>query len=281
MTITAKVIADSVHYYGGRPRRVTTFECRLNRTILAELNTHKLLSRNTSSSRAIPIAKMIADVENDPALFVFWGKNQPGMQAAVEMSAEEIEISSAEWLAARDSAVAHARRLLELGLHKQNVNRLLEPWLHVTALVSATDWANFYALRDHKDAQPEFQALARAMRAAHRASTPVDRTTLTGVDAWHLPLVTDDERHEFGEEMALKVSTGRVARVSYLTHDGRRDPEADVELHDRLMKSGHWSPFEHVARPTSVERCGNYAYWQQYRKTIAAEHPYQPGQVEP
>lgn len=281
MTITAKVIADSVHIYGGKPRRLTTFELRYPRFIHAEIMTHRMLSKNSSSSRAIPVQKMIDDVERDPAMFVFWGKNQPGMQAAVEMAPEEIEAAKAEWLAARDSAVAHARRLLELGLHKQNVNRLLEPWLHVTALVSATDWANFYALRDHKDAQPEFQALARAMRAAHRASTPVDRTERLGINAWHLPLVTDAEREELDEQTALKVCIGRCARVSYLTHDGRRDPAADIDLHDRLMRSGHWSPFEHAARPTHVPRSGNLSWWQQYRKTIAAEHPYQLGQVEP
>ena len=281
MTITAKVIADSVHYYGGRARRLTSFVLRYPRFIHSELLTHRMLSKNSSSSRAIPVQKMIDDVMRDPAMFVFWGKNQPGMQAAVEMAAEEVEAARAEWLAARDNAVAHAKRLLALGLHKQCSNRLLEPWMHITVLLSGTDFANLYALRCHPDAQPEFQALARSMRDAQRASTPVDRTRLSGVDAWHLPLVADDERHEFDEETALKVCTGRAARVSYLTHDGKRDPAADVELHDRLAKSGHWSPFEHAARPNTVARNSNFSYWHQYRKDLAAEHPYQPGQVEP
>lgn len=281
MTISARILADSVHYLGEKPSRLTTFELRYPRMIHAEIMTHRMLSRNASSSRAIPIEKMIADVLTDPAMFVFWGRNQKGMQAAEEMSPDEVEVAKVAWLEARDRAVEQAQKLLKLGLHKQNVNRLLEPWMHITIICTATDWANFYFLRRSPMAQPEFKALADAMWREHQVSMPVDRTNLDGISAWHLPFVGDEERVELGED-ALKVCAGRCARVSYLTHNGKRDPAADIELHDRLATSGHWSPFEHPAKPLLWgERLGNFVGWLQYRKTLTGEHPYEPGQVEP
>lgn len=279
MTITAKILADSVHHHGERPSRITTFELRYPRFVHAEFMTHRLFSRNSASSRAIPIEKMIRDVQEDPATFVFWGRNQKGMQATEEMSPDEVERARVEWLRARDAAVEYAKRLSHAGLHKQNVNRLLEPWMHITVIATATDFANFYALRCHPAAQPEMRAVAEAMRAAHADSVPVDRTDVSYIDAWHLPLVHDKERWELGTD-AIKVSVGRCARVSYLTHDGKRDPVADIELHDKLCGNGHWSPSEHAAlvqhKPAPS---GNFFGWEQYRKTLPDEHPYQRGQI--
>jgi thymidylate synthase ThyX len=281
MTISARVIADSIHHHGPRPSRLTTFELRYPRFIHAEFMTHRMFSRNSASSRAIPIEKMIRDVLDDPAVFVFWGRNQKGMQAIDEMTTGETARARDEWLSARDAAVHHARLLLQMGLHKQNVNRLLEPWMHITVIASATDFANFYNLRCHSAAQPEMRVLAEMMRDAHTDSVPVDRTHLQDAEEWHLPLVTDSERVELGAD-AIKVSVGRCARVSYLTHDGVRDPAADIELHDRLCASGHWSPTEHVARISELTyHSGNFYGWMQYRKTRTNEHPYQPGQVLP
>ena len=290
MGITATIVADSVHRRGPGPRRLTTFQLRFPRFVLPELATHRMFSKNSASSRAIPIEKMVEDVLRDPAMFVFWGKNQKGMQAATEMSADEIEGARADWLESRDSAVEQARKLLKRGLHKQNVNRLLEPFMHIIVLCTATDWANFYCLRRDAMAQPEMQALANAMWDAHSASTPVDRTNLRGVNEWHLPLVGDEERFEFGDAAVL-ISTGRCARVSYLRHDGVRDWQADIELANRLSASGHWSPFEHAAKPyvpswwrrmLKLGDCsGNFSGWQQARKDWANEHPYTPGQVTP
>lgn len=279
MTISAKILADSVHHHGDRPCRLTTFELRYPRFVHAEFMTHRMFSRNSASSRAIPIEKMVRDVLDDPALFVYWGRNQKGMQAAEEMLPAEATFARAEWLRARDAAVEHARHLSHMGLHKQNVNRLLEPWMHITVIASATDFANFYNLRCHPAAQPEMRTVAEAMRDAHAASTPIDRTGLNGIDAWHLPLVNDCERLDLGDD-SIKVSVGRCARVSYLTHDGKRDPAADIELHDRLCSNGHWSPSEHAARvATSPAVSGNFYGWTQYRKTLPDEHPYHRGQV--
>lgn len=290
MTITAKILADSVHRRVGRTRRLTTFELRYPRFIHAEMLTPRLFSRNSASSRAIPIERVIRDVLEDPADFVFWGKNQPGMQAAVELGPAAIAECRAAWLDARTNAVFTARQMLAQGAHKQNVNRLLEPWSHITVVLSATDFANFYHLRRDAAAQPEMRALANAMFDAHHLSVPVDRTNLQGIDEWHLPFVTDEERREWSFNVIM-IAVGRAARVSYLTHNGKRDPAADIELAQRLERSGHWSPFEHVARPYApswlrrmfgrTDQCGNFAGWQQQRKMMRDEHPYTEGQIFP
>lgn len=280
--ITARILADSTNRSGSGSARITTFELRYPRFIHAEFMTHRLFSRNAASSRAIPIERMIADVLEDPAMPVFWGSNRPGMQAGAELGADDIADVMCDWLTARNDAIATARAMSARGLHKQIVNRILEPWAHITVICTATDFANFYHLRRDPQAQPEIQALANAMWAAHQESVPVERRACGPHTVWHLPLVTDEEREEMPLHDAVKVCVGRCARVSYLTHDGRRDPAADIELHDRLARSGHWSPFEHAARAQPLaERSGNFYGWDQHRKTFTTEHPYEPGQVAP
>jgi thymidylate synthase ThyX len=290
MTISAKVLADSVHHLGSRPQRIITVEARMPRAVLPQLSTHRMFSKSTASSRAVPFERMVADVLRDTAVPSFWGANQAGMVATEEMSEEDRRAALTEWLDARDTAIAHARRLAKLGLHKQSVNRLIEPFAHTTVLITATDWANFFQLRMHHAAQPELQALAAAIFEAQAASTPVDRTRLKGIDRWHLPMVDDDERHKL-MGAALKVCVARTARVSYANHHGVRDFGSDVALHDRLTQDGHYSPFEHAALPFRQpfwkrwaghsDRVANLAGWKAYRKTLPSEHPYYAGQVTP
>jgi len=281
VTITARILADSARL-ASPTARITTFELRYPRMVHSELMTHRMLSRNAASSRAIPIERMIADVLEDPALPVHWGSNKPGMQAGAELEGDSLSAVQRRWLQARDNAVCTAREMSAWGLHKQIVNRILEPWAHITVICTATDWANFYHLRRDPMAQPEIHALADAMWTAQQESRPTHRSHRDGVGAWHLPLVTDDERRNLDLTDSIKISTGRCARVSYLTHEGKRDPAADIALHDRLATSGHWSPFEHAARvQETATRSGNFYGWDQYRKTFAAEHPYNPGQVTP
>lgn len=281
MTITARILADSARL-DSLAARITTFELRYPRFVHSELMTHRMLSRNAASSRAIPIERKIADVLEDPAMPVHWGSNKPGMQAGAELDSFKAWGARTAWLDARDNAVNTAREMSAWGLHKQIVNRVLEPWAHITVICTATDWANFYHLRRDPMAQPEIHALADAMWAAQQESRPIHRSHRDGVWAWHLPLVTDDERRNLDLTDSIKISTGRCARVSYLTHEGKRDPAADIALHDRLATSGHWSPFEHAARvQETATRSGNFYGWDQYRKTFAAEHPYNPGQVTP
>ena len=275
MTINVKVVADSVSTINGK--RLTTFQVRYGRPIHAEVMTHRVFSRNASSSRAIPVEKIIQDVLDDPYIPVYWGKNRPGMQATEEMSPEEAERARALWLEARDSAVAQARRLLDVGLHKQEVNRILEPFSHISVIISSTEWGNFYHLRRARDAHPAIQRLADAMYDAHRRSVPVQMP----MDAWHLPYVTEEERKTYGPEVLKHLSVARCARVSYNNHDGTTpNIQKDLELHDRLYTALHMSAFEHQATPllNCCSRGGNFMGWRQYRSEIFNENrPVYPG----
>jgi thymidylate synthase ThyX len=266
MTCSAKIVKDSVSWLGVR---LTTLEIVFPRCILAEINTHRMFSRNSASSRAIPVEKMLKRVRENPYVPSHWGQNQKGMVAEVEVDAYSQERAKNEWLAACSLALSQAERLMKLGIHKQVTNRLLEPFMWHTCIVSATEWSNFFHLRCNPQAHPEIQKVACAMRDAIEASVPA----LKASGEWHLPFVDDEEVTEYGIEIAKKVSVGRCARVSYLTHDGKRDINEDVALHDRLLTSGHMSPMEHPATPNSVGTMyvGPFRGWTQYRKFIPRE----------
>jgi thymidylate synthase ThyX len=260
-------------------------EVTFPRIVLAEFNTHRMFSRNSASSRAIPVEKILKKIEEDPFIPVYWGKNQKGMQANVELSDSEKMVAEHTWLRARDKAIKQAKVLLDLGVHKQITNRLLEPWLWHTVIVSATDWENFFALRLHPDAQPEIRKGAFIMKDAYDASG----ANLAIQEGWHLPLVPDLAQlleDKFTIEQIQLISVGRCARVSYLTHNGTREPQADIDLALKLQSAGHMSPFEHVARPMtlmeearyqmtlggkSVSHSGNFRGWIQLRKQLPNE----------
>jgi hypothetical protein len=242
-----------------------------------------MFSRNSASSRAIPIDKMLEKIETDPVIPVWWGKNQKGMQAQEALSPEEETEARAIWLLARSQAVGFAKTLRDQGVHKQLVNRVVEPWMWITVLVTATEFDNFFHLRCHPDAQPEIRHIAEMAKKLFDESQP------HRIEAgwWHLPLVTDQDQLTmagYAVEDLVKICVGRCARVSYLTHEGKRDPAADIGLHDRLAESGHLSPFEHPA--TALENptawSGNFQGWKQYRKTIAFEQDYlgRPKEIE-
>ncbi|HVA38378.1 MAG TPA: FAD-dependent thymidylate synthase [Candidatus Dormibacteraeota bacterium] len=263
MGFSARVLLDSVSPLGVR---LTTMEVVFPRFVLAEFNTHRVFSRNSASSRAIPTAKLIERVLNDPVIPVEWGRNQPGMSASEVLSAAEESEALRRWLAARDAAVEHARRLAELKVHKQVLNRILEPFLWHTVIVSATEWENFFELRCAPNAQPEIREAALRMREALRSSAP----RALGAGEWHLPLVLDDERSLEAEQLK-RVSAARCARVSYLTHDGGRDLQKDLALYERLASDRHLSPFEHVATPADDTAFhANFRGWVQMRREIEA-----------
>jgi thymidylate synthase ThyX len=271
MAFSARILLDSRAPSGAR---LSTFEVRYPRFIHSEMMTHRVFSRNAASSRAIPIKKMIASIREEPALPIHWGRNQTGMSAREEIPAGVAALAKAEWHAALADALQHAERLAEkdIDLHKQLVNRLLEPFAWITVIITATDWANFFTQRAHEDAQPEIKHIAEMMLAAYRASTPVP----IAMSGWHLPLVQDDER-ALPAELLCKISVARCARVSYLTHDGKRDRDKDLELYERLVgggANGHWSPFEHVATPAAdaAARSANFTGWEQFRKRFPQEH---------
>lgn len=294
MAYGCRVLRDSV---SPDNVRLITLEVTYPRLIHSEVMTHRVFSRNSASSRAIPVEKMLKRVQEDPFVPIHWGKNQKGMSAEVELTKEEQREAELEWLLARDHAVTRAQVLLNIGVHKQVTNRLLEPFLWHTVIVTSTEWPNWDGLRVNKAAQPEIERIARLMLAARQASSP----SPVNYGDWHLPLVEPAEAFDlqvvFGMTVqdVVKVSVGRCARVSYLTHDGKRDPRADVELAERLKASGHMSPWEHVARPMTREDaegylrvpgvvgidpldidlrqvpCGNFHGWVQARKLIPNE----------
>lgn len=274
---SAKIILRSISHRGVS---LTTWELTYPRFVHAELMTHRMFSRNSASSRAIPNEKLRARIAEDPVLPIYWGANQKGMQAKEEISEELKETAKAKWIAASQKMLRISEELSELGVHKQLANRLIEPWMWITVIVTATDFANWYHLRDSEFAQPEIRHLAVLMKWTD-ANYNESKTLTLHPGEWHTPYVEPSElklkvpisNNEYWEAYK-KVSTGRCARVSYLTHDGKRDPQEDINLHDKLATSGHWSPFEHVATPldNSEEYCGNFRGWKQYRKEFPNEY---------
>jgi thymidylate synthase ThyX len=230
--------------------------------------THRVFSRNSSSSRAIPIQKNLEQVLKDPVIPIFWGKNQKGMQAEFEISAQSREQAVDAWLKARDLAVQQAQILIDLKVHKQTVNRILEPWTWITVIITATEWDNFYNLRNNSMAQPEIQHIAKMMTHLSESSVP----TLLDEGQWHLPFISSEDRMALSGDDLIKVCVGRCARVSYLTHDGRRDYQADIDLYNTLLSDGHMSPMEHAAMSESSSSFfGNFRGWKQHRKFIPNE----------
>lgn len=266
MTCEVKIIEDTVGY----GVRLTTYQLRYPRFIHSELMTHRVFSRNASSSRAIPTAKLLEMVKVDPAMPVYWGKNQSGMQAREELN-EETKLKAVEvWLETRDLVVEQTKKMIDLGVHKQIANRMLEPWHYIHVVLTATEFDNFFDLRCHEDAQPEIKELAEAMQKAYN-KMEVTKTCEQGW--WHLPYVTAEERETLPLEQLLKISTARCARVSYMNHDGTAtDPAKDAKLHDMLVvaKPPHMSPAEHQAvfMHSNDRFFGNLRSWKQYRKFL-------------
>lgn len=244
--------------------------------------THRTFARNASSSRAIPVRTMLKRIEEDPAEPWHLGLQEPGMQARAEVSEPTARKSVyGLWRHAMRVALRSAQEMVELcGLHKQIANRITEPWQHMDVVLTATDFANFFALRCHPDAEPHFRVLAwRMADAYYTGSTPV----LRRMGDWHLPYITAEERTSLPLETLKACSAARCARVSYRLHDGTATSvEKDLELHQRLLAGlvtgtgdpGHMSPLEHQATPLtdSNERSGPFKGWMQYRKEVVGEN---------
>jgi thymidylate synthase ThyX len=240
--------------------RITTFELEYPRFIHSELMTHRVFSRNAASSRAIPIERMHELVRQNPAEPVFWGANQTGMQAQLELTEPQLAAAKWDWRLARESALQHSTNLAQTGLHKQIANRVTEPFQMMKSVVTATEWANWYQLRNHEAAQPEIRELASLMYEAHQASVP--ETLRTG--EWHVPYVgrqfsITGVRYFIGTEeltpaQAQRVSASCCAQVSYRRLD---DSLAKAEaIFSKLIESepAHLSPVEHQATPMKQTR---------------------------
>lgn len=283
MTISAKIIADSISPDG---IRLTTFELEYPRFILAEVNTHRMLSKNSASSRAIPVERANEMIKNDPAMPVHWGKAQPGMSADNELEGTDLKIVKAVWLTARDSALDYSKQLAAQGLAKQLTNRITEPWSTMKSVVTGTEWGNILWLRDHDAAQPEFHFLANLIQEAFDSNKP----TQLYVGEWHLPYV-DNMMLDMPLEDRIKISASCCAQVSYRRNDD--SIQKAIAVYDRLvgMDRMHASPFEHQGTPipkipgftiwpngvTHLDRVGqhwsgNFKGWIQLRKTLNNEN---------
>jgi len=283
---SAKVIEDSIAENGCR---LTTVECTFPRIVLAEWNTHRVFSRNTASSRAIPVKKLIKAIKENPFIPERFPKNQAGMQNSVWLTGYKEKFAKKAWLTARTLALWSATLLDKIGVHKQIGNRLLEPFMWVTSVTSSTEWNNFFSLRvnvgladacgtwdEYKElndiepfpAQIEIQHVTFLLRKAYTSSVP----KLVRMGEWHLPYVKQEERDKYGEE-ARDISTGRSGKVSYLTHGENDTPEKDIALsRDKMIGNRHFSPPEHPATPLeTADFCGNFRGWKQYRKFIEGE----------
>lgn len=257
---SAKVIRDSISPAG---HRLTTMVVTFHRFVLAEFNTHRMFSRSSASSRAIPIWKTLAKVQGHPAWPLEWACEMPGMQggkeltgyslSAAQMLFEDIAkftIGEIEvYLGALEHEFPDEEERKANTLHKSLLNRLLEPFLWHTVIVTSTEWNNYFRQRASTLAQPEIRTVAEMMLAEFDASTP----SLIGLDDWHLPFITDDELLTEDPAKLRAMSTARCARVSHLNHDGTYSEAADLKLFERLCDPGdgppHAAPLEHVATP--------------------------------
>lgn len=297
MTVTAKIILDSISPEG---IRLPTLHCRYPRLIHSELMTHRVLSRNGRSSRAVPVATLLKEEPYIPHFL----KNKPGMQATEEMSPADLEAAQLLWEGLALHTQNVVKSLHDLGVHKQWANRPLEWFGYIDVLISSTDWNNFFALRDEGGAQPEIEQLAIAIKKALAESTP--RQLKPG--QWHMPYVKEDDRLTIADyiyhndindidgkgdlpledmitEILKKVSTARCARLSYAPFDGNGNVDKELERFEKLMVSRpvHASPAEHIATPDEwldfgggevppdwsfPSQHGNFCGWRQFRKMI-------------
>lgn len=299
MKIYAEIVADSISEQGVR---LTTVECRYPRFILPEVNTHRVFSRNGASSRAIPYTKMVKAVLDDPARPMRWLQNQPGMTAAGEFNSDTSAKCDEIWERAMLSAMQFAGELAEIGVAKQYVNRLIEPFMMTRTLITSSKWANFFKLRDHATAMPEFATLAVQIREAMDASVPISRSAYhDDVARWHLPFISEVERYGAdlltkvkvipqsvidgfkavpfempGELPLLIMSAARCARVSVCLFDGTEPSfESDLNTFTKLWSDPlHASPMEHQGLPLTPiysDRAGNFHGWAQFRKFLPNE----------
>lgn len=297
---SAKVIADSIGSHGVR---ATTIEATYPRFIHSEVLTHRDRARNSASSRAIPwkvkakdlktlqeidvikgvpiapsgpkyhyVPKcMYSMIQRGPVIPLSFDAEQRGMQSGDAVPDQERcrEI----WLDARNKALAAADSLASMGVHKSLVNRIVEPWMWITVVMTATTWKNFFRLRIHRSAEKHFNRIATMIRDAIDSSEP----RLLKVGEWHLPYIDSIDK-DLNIDLLKQISAGRCARVSYLTHDGKRDPMADIKLFEKLINSGdgvmHASPLEHQLEclEDGQARCGCFKGWKSFRSEFADEY---------
>lgn len=265
---TAKCL---VHY-----ENLWTFELTYPRYIHSEFMTHRVFSRNASSSRAIPVKRMIEQVRENTVIPPKVFMNQKGMVGETEADPVTTTAFHVLWEEAAENACKTAEMMERLGIHKQHVNRILEPFQFIKVIVTATDWNNFFVLRLAPDAQPEIRELASAIYDEMNRYHNKDVGVLE-LDKEHivvsLPYITDEDIKEIGKEeyhLLMKISAARCARVSYNNHDGSKpDIEKDLKLYGHLYDSKHMSPMEHACiRDEDHRKNANLTGWKSLRYLI-------------
>ena len=231
--IKTEMILDSIY---PTTCRASTLLVTMPTYVLAEFNKHRVFESNTSSSRAIPTAKLLEQVWNDPVVPIHWGLNQAGMEAKEEEA--DVEVAERVWYELLQQVTDCVEELAKLNIHKQVTNRPLAPFMWSTVIVTATEWDNFFHQRLAKDADPMMQAVAKEMFEALAFSIPVERKV-------HLPFVSDRELAKYTQEECTHMSVARCARVSYKRHTDDFTLEQDMALSERCKNSGHWTPLGH------------------------------------
>ena len=268
---SATVVCDSVSAVTGS--RLTTFRLVFPRFILPQVNTHRVFSRNTASSRAVPVWRNVKDVIFHPYTPSVWGLNKPGMVAGESSGPVKSFFCDLLWHMARIVAVAVACMLILLRIHKQYVNRVLEPWMWSACILSSTEFDNWFSLRLASDAQPEIQMLAIKMTRAMEASTP----SVKYPGEWHTPFVYDEDLHIDQSSLNL-ISAVRCARVTFNRAGVCKSRQSELGRAEEMLRSRHFSPFEHVAyvpledtEEEELER--NYRGWHQLRAVLDGDVP--------
>lgn len=250
-------------------KRIATFTLKIPKFIWGHIISHRTLSRNSASSRAIPAKHIRKEVLHNPFIPIYFGENKAGMQSGKPLNGTRLWFAKKIWLWSRYVPVFLHFLGEKIGMHKEVVNRILEPWLIVDIIVTATEWKNFISLRTNMVVQPEMRYVAEQINALLNEKTPA----ILSAGEWHLPFILENEKR-LDLETKKKICSARCARVSYsLFNSNISDVESDLKLCEKLSLSGHWSPFEHVAQAmVSLERSGNFVGWKQYRKEFEEEN---------
>lgn len=282
----AIILNDALNIANGR--RITTFLLpRFPKILVQEPGTHRQISsaglpeplvtelnvfdrsisRNSASSRAIPVEKVIDLVRKDPYI-PSWTRNQKGMVGSHDLDRLDQEKATHLWLTLMDQSCQTAQALSELGAAKQDTNRVLDPYMRIPILMTATEWDHFWDLRCSPDVQPDFREIALAMRELYTTHSPKE------VDSgeWHINFLDKYDPEAYGLVERLKVASARAARMSYATHDGVIDVERDITLANSLLDNRHMSPFEHSAVATEKDEWYyNLRGWKSFRWILDKE----------
>lgn len=269
--ITAKVILDSISEEGVR---LTTLHLHYPRYILPEVDTHRMLSKNSRSSRARPVNSVMREVYDNPFIPSHWTAYQKGMQGQEITDPKAIEFYT-NFITSLGKNIVDAIELFNENcdakgiprLHKQVLNRYIENFASTDTIISGTDWNNFFTLRISDKAEPHIKELAEAMHKAMDESTP----KVLSVGDYHLPYITSEELEHNSLADCKLASVARCARVSYAPF-GSTEPDfkKDLELGRTLLKDKHMSAFEHIATPLfyGTERVSNFRGWKQFRQEV-------------